>query len=338
MPNLPAISSVAALPDDGVPADAGDRLSETLRARPELIVVDGPDGVVSALLGRLRRRHSRLLVWVDEPAPAWRLLRRLTVRVADGVLASSEAAAAEATARRGSGEMVFAVPGPFEVAAFLAVAPTRAGEAAHRVVVRGALTPDGDGLHILYSAARWGERHPQRRLELVWVGDGDLRGVLRAQSLPENLRQHFVGAPGPAELARLYAGAGVLIGAAPARRPTGAMVTKEAAVLAEAMASGLVVLFDLGCRAAGRLLRDGLSGIGYDGAAPDGLERALTVVMARPAAALDAMRGAARMRVLPMDPPGFAERLERAVEKVTRGVPASRSGGLSATAQVVKTG
>ncbi len=329
MPDLQAISGGSTRPDDGVPA---------ARARPALTVVGSSTSVVSALLGRLRRPNSRLLVWVEEPLPAWRPVRRLALRLADGVLAGSDAAAADAASRRGSGETVFAVPGPYEIAAFLAVPSTRAATAAHRVIVRGALTPDGDGLHVLDSAVRWADRNPQRSLELVWAGEGDLREVLRAQSLPDNLRQHFAGAPGPAELARLYAGAGILIGAVPTRRPTGAMVAKEAAVLAEAMASGLVVLFDVGCRAAGRLLRDGLSGIGYDGAAPDGLERALAVVMARPAAALDTMRGAARMRVLPMDPQGFAERLERAVEKVTRDVPAPPSGGLSAAGRPARAG
>ncbi len=339
MPSLKAIRGMAKRPDDGLPAAApsGGVPPSQARAPLELTVIGSSDGVVPALLRRLRRRDSRLLVRVDEPIPAWRLLRRLALRLADGVLAGSDAVAADAAARRGSGETVFAVPGPFDIAAFLAVAPTRVGAAAHRMIVRGALTPDGDGLHILYSAVRWADRHPQRSLELVWVGDGDLREVLRAQSLPGNLRQRFAGLPSPAELARLYGEAGVLIGAVPSRRPTGETVARESEVLAEAMASGLVVLFDVGCRAAGRLLRDGLSGIGYDGAAPDGLERALSVVMARPPAALDTMRGAARMRVLPMNPQGFAERLERAVEKVMRGALTARAAGRSA-AQVVKAG
>lgn len=337
MPNPQAIPEAAAR--HGIdarlahPTTSDDRTQ--MRARSELTVVGSSQNVVPALARRLRRRESRLLVWVDEPTPGWRLLRRLALRVADGVLAGSDAAAADATTRRGSGETVFAVPGPFEIAAFLAVASTRRGAAAHRVIVREALTPDGDGLHILYSAVRWADQNPQRRLELVWVGDGDLREVLRAQSLPENLRQHFAGVTGAAELAQLYADAGVLIGAAPTRRPTSAMVAKESAVLAEAMASGLVVLFDFGCRAAGRLLRDGQSGIGYDGAAPDGLERALTVVMARPAAALNTMRGAARMRVLPMDPQGFAERLDRAITTVMRG---GRGGGASPAGRPAEAG
>ncbi len=48
------------------------------------------------------------------------------------------------------------------------------------------------------------------------------------------------------------------------------------------------------------------------------------------------MRGAARMRVLPMDPQGHAERLERAVATVTRG--ASAAGALVAAGPLAKPG
>ncbi len=297
-----------------------------LRPAPSVVVAGrNAAGVLPAALKRLFRQRTQLMVWADEAPRFWQLARRLALHVADAVLVGDEVAEAAVTRAGKPAQAVFNVPGPYAIDAFLRQAPCRAGEAAHRLVVCGGLAPDGDGLGVLASAAAWAERHAGRRLELCWVGSGDLRGVVAAQSLPDNLIQLFSDAQDTAGTAIEFLRSGVLVAGA----PSPADLAYRGEMLAQAMASGLVVLFDRDCPVAGRLLRHGVSGIGYQASRPGSLLAALGEVMDMAAATLDQMRDAARMRVLPMNPQGFEDRLGRAIESVTREAAAGRPGGRS---------
>lgn len=290
-------------------------LAALMRQNPPLVVAGGAHcAVLPALLYRWLRRDSRLLVWSDGKPPVWRLARYLALHFADGVIVRNEADEASVGAARKSASLVFNVPGPYEIAGFCALPPARSGDAAHRIVISGALTPGSDAMTILHVAAHWAEQHPERRIALSWIGDGDLRHVLAAQSLPDNVTQDFPGELTQAARQDEFARSGVFISTAASHDANAG----EDLRIAEAMASGLVVLFDRGSRSAAWLVQDQVSGIGFDAGEPASLMNAIADVMDAPEAVLDPMRSAARMRILPMDAKGFAERLARAVEAVMR--------------------
>lgn len=292
-------------------------------APPVVVASRDAAALLPALFHRMSRPQSRLLVWADGAPRSWQLARRLALHMADAVLVGDEMAEAEVTHAGKPAGAVFNVPGPYDINAFVHHSAARGADAAYRLVVCGGLTPDGDAINILNSVAAWAERHASRRLELCWVGDGDLRGVLAAQLLPDNLVQHFAGEPDLTGIAAAFLRSGMLIAGTPSR----ADIAGRGELLARAMASGLVALFESTCPAASRLLRHGVTGFGYQASRGDGLLDALDEAMDTPAAALDQMRGAARMRVLPMNCQGFEERLARAVESVMRDAsPPRRSG------------
>ncbi len=284
------------------------------RAAPVVVAASNATSVLPAAVNRVFRQRTKLLVWTDDAPRPWHLARRLALHVADAVLVGDEVTEAEVIRAGKPASAVFNVPGPYAIDAFLRRPPGRTGEAVRRLVVCGGLAPDGDGLAILASAAAWAECHPSRRLELCWVGSGDLRLVLAAQSLPDNLVQRFSGAQDLAGTAAEFLQSGVLVAGAACR----ADLACRGELLAQAMASGLVVLFDRECPVAGRLLRHGVTGIGYQAGRAAGLLDALGDVMDASAGTLDQMRVAARMHVLPMNPQGFEDRLGRAVQSVMR--------------------
>ncbi len=314
---------------------AAKGLAALMRQAPPLVVA-GRDSatVLPVAVYCLLRRRTRLLVWAETAPRSWQLARRLALYMADAVLVNGEAAEAAVTRAGKPARAVFNVPGPYAIEGFLHQPAGRSAEAAHRLVVCGGLSPDSDSMHILASAAAWAERNPARLVELCWVGDGDLRGVLAAQSLPDNLVQHFAGAQDLAGTAAAFLRSGVLVAGAPGR----ADVACRAELLAQAMASGLVVLFDRSCPVASRLLRHGLTGVSYQAGLPDGLCEALGEVMDMPEAALEQVRGAARMHVLPMNQAGFEERLGRAMESVLRDAAESGRPGRSFLAPLLLQG
>ena len=306
----------AFLPAPGQPSDRPRvSLANLLRDRPPVVVASTGGSVAAALAYRLLRRRSRLLIWSDGPAPPWRWLRRLALRLADGVLVRGEPEAGAAIAVRGT-DAVFELRGPHETTIFLDGAPTRAEPDAYRLVVRSPLTPPSGVLRILDGVARAAERLPSRRIELHWIGEGDLRGVLAAQPLPDNFCQWFLGDLDREDTARFFNRSGLLIAPFDPDHP----VLFKARV-AEAMASGLVVLFDRSHPAAGHVLRDGETGIAFDALRPDGLASALQSVLSMSSDQLDLMRLAARRCALEMSPRDFALRLARAVDTVTREGP-----------------
>lgn len=284
-----------------------------LRNQPPVVVASTGGPFLAALVYRLVRRRARLMIWSDRPAPVWRLLSRLAVRLADGVLVTGEPEARAAIALRGTDASVFEIPGPYETAQFLDAAPTRNEPEAYRLVVRSPLSPPSGVLRILDCVARAAERLPAREIELAWIGEGDLEGVLAAQPLPDNLHQRFLGDLGREDTAVCFARSGLLI--APVHEQDEAAFE---ATVAEAMASGLVTLFDRFHPSAARVLTDGETGVGFDGRQRDGLAQALLSALSSSSGQLDLMRLAARRHALEMSPKGHAERFSHALEIVTR--------------------
>ena len=166
---------------------------------------------------------------------------------------------------------------------------TRTAADAHRIVYAGPLSPSSGVADFLLCAATWAERNPERRVELCWIGDGDLRGVLMAQPLPVNLVQEFKGALTAAETAEQFGRSGLLAipGLAHGWPPC----------LTEAMASGLAVLGSNRNPAIRSLVVPWRTGWLFDPFSAlemlDALDAALTTAPVQ----IDVMRVAARKRI-----------------------------------------
>lgn len=287
-------------------------LSRSMRLRPPVLLAGKPGlSMAAAILHRLLNQRATLLVWSNCIPKPWQLVRRAALHLADAVFTSDESTADAVAAARGSNQAVFNMPGPYELDAFLGQPPRRDARDAYRIVVRGMLRPAGNALHILQSAELWAEQHPDRRIEICWIGTGDLQGVLAAQSLPANLLQFFPGPMTTVEVVREFGRSGILIdGLSHDETSSG--------LFAEAMASGLVVIFDQHRCVDRAVLEHGISGVAFDSHQPTGLLAAITQVMDWPAEALDDMRHEASTRICRLKPHEFDTRLMRTIETVIK--------------------
>lgn len=295
-------------------------------ARPDLIIAeDFGLSTLQAIAYRALRRRTRLLLWVTKPPRLGRLGKFVLSRV-DGVLAHSETAAVVEqlgmpTAR------IFPLAEESDVCAMQApsFAPqlrTRGPAEAHRLVYFGDLAPQAGVADLLVCAASWAERHHGRRVEIWWIGEGSLHGVLEAQPLPENVTQRFLGLLGPHETAQVFGECGILV------MPT--LVNDRGSVLAEAMALGLPVLGSVRSRAVRDWVHEGETGWLFDPLSPEQISTALAAALDTPEPRLDGMRDACFARVSAMSPQGLAERIERAVGALLRDALAAGQAPMSA--------
>lgn len=287
-------------------------LSVSMRLCPPVLLAGKPGlSATAAILYRLLNQRATLLVWSKGAPKPWQFVRRAALRLADAVFTSDESTAGAVAVVRRSNEAVFNMPGPYQLDAFLGQPPRRDVADAYRIVVRGVLRPAGNALHILQSAALWAEHHPDRRIEICWIGSGDLQGVLAAQSLPANLLQFFPGPMTTVEAAREFSRSGILIDGL-------SHDEISSSLFAEAMASGLVLIFDQHRCVDSAVIEHGISGIAFDSHQPAGLLAAITQVMTLPAEALDDMRHEARARIRRLEPHNFDARLARTIEMVVK--------------------
>ncbi len=194
-----------------------------------------------------------------------------------------------------------------EAGAFHAGPPVRFGAAAHRLVFAGELVPAAGVAEFLICAAGWAEQHPDRPVEIWWVGDGDLRGVLRAQPLPANLSQRFLGDLDAEQAATVLGQCGLLVA------PT--LSSERRLLVAEGMAAGLPVIGSIHSRAVRELVDDGETGWLFDAAWPDTFARALNRALGTDADELNRMRAACCARLRP-------DRAETLTDWIRRGVNA----------------
>ena len=166
---------------------------------------------------------------------------------------------------------------------------TRPAPDAHRIVYAGPLSPSSGVADFLLCAAMWAEWNPERQLELCWIGDGDLRGVLMAQPLPANLTQEFKGVLTAAETAEQFGRSGLLVipGLAQGWPPC----------LTEAMAAGLAVLGSSRNPALRSLIVPWRTGWLFDPFSAAEMMDALDGALATTPGQLDVIRAAARTRI-----------------------------------------
>lgn len=199
------------------------------------------------------------------------------------------------------------------LAACLRIAPARSPDLAHRILHIGPLSPESGAADFLNCGIAWAEQNPGRVLDLCWIGDGDLLGVLRAQPLPPNLLQRFAGELSPLQVVSRFGQSGILavpslgLGCPP--------------YLVEAMAAGLVMLGSLRNPAVRSLVVNQDSGWLFDPHSPPSMVVGLNAALCATPESLDMMRGNARARAI-----GFMDRTRPTGRTVTDLGLATRSG------------
>ena len=219
----------------------------------------------------------------------WQLIKRRSgahgggsSRVTDGPRASSRVV----TSRDSSGLQVF-----------MNCELTRTGPDAHRIVYVGELTPRGGAAEFLSSAIAWAEANPKAQVEIMWLGEGDLLGVLQAQPAPTNLSQTFARIPSSNGLATLLERCGILV--------IPGLTDLRHCWITEAMAAGLPVLGSLRDSHVHALVVQNESGWLFDPLREKEMSAALNAALTATPARLNEMRAAAHARigVLHNEPP-----------------------------------
>jgi glycosyltransferase involved in cell wall biosynthesis len=184
---------------------------------------------------------------------------------------------------------------------------TRSGPDAHRIVYIGELTPNGGVAEFLSSAIAWAEANADVPVEIMWLGEGDLLGILQAQPVPCNLSQTFEPTPSPNILVEKLARCGLL--ALPG------FTDLRTCWIGEAMAAGLPVLGSIReTRVRSLVVRDE-SGFLFDPRSSAEVVAALDAALNSTPAQLDGMRAAARARIRKAHSEMTAEKARRSTRE-----------------------
>jgi glycosyltransferase involved in cell wall biosynthesis len=290
-----------------------------LRRYDPATVISGELGPRSfqAALHRAVRRRSRLVIWAtlsEHTEREWGLLRRLLRHVilarADAVVVNGRSG--ERYIRRFNPDVpIVVMHQPADASLFSQCTVERSAAQAHRLIYSGRLIGSKGVAAAQADIAAWAAAHPDRRVEITWVGDGELRAELERAPTPNNLRQTFAGHVGYGELARLYGESGCLI------LPT--LFDEWGLVVNEALASGIPVLGSIYSQAVEELVEDGATGWHFDPLQPGSLTAALDRFLGASPAELAEIRARARARGLSVT---FDTAAERLVEAIAATMPA----------------
>ena len=276
--------------------------------RPDLIISEGFGlSAIQVAVYRLFSRRCRNLLSAIEPPSRFGLRERLLLGKAQGVLAGSETIA-NAFSQQLSPSRIFSLPTPVKIDAFLACGDTRSGPQAHRLIYAGDLSPEYGAADLSIALSKWAEQNPEKSVEIWWVGEGDLAGVLAAQPLPRNVSQRFIGRPEALGMASAFAQCGLLV--------VPSLTDDKQSPVLEALAAGLPVLGSRHNRLVRQLVQDGVNGWLFDPLQPADMLRVLSSALNSPVEQLDQMRDRTRCFARPPTFRQFADRLRQVIEAV----------------------
>jgi hypothetical protein len=280
-----------------------------------------PDVVISSQLGfrtvqavlyRLIRPQSKLVVWVDCSEHTERgtgrirnAIRRILARSADAVLVIGSSGARYLNQIGISPDRIIQTPYVTEAESFRSVSLQRDTWEARRLLYVGRLV-EGKGLEaFVQEMARFIEVHPGRELELWFVGDGPLRVGLERIPLPRTLSLKFFGSVPYRHLPQYYGQAGACV--LPTLADTWGLVVNEA------LASGLPLLGSRYSQAVEELIRDGVNGWRFHPDRPGETQGVLENFLSASDDELARMRRAARESVQLLTPEYAAGQFVRAI-------------------------
>jgi glycosyltransferase involved in cell wall biosynthesis len=300
-----------------------DTLPRLLAYRPDAVIsVELGARSVQAALFRLLHPRVALILWCKLSEHTERsfgrvrwMLRRLLVRQADAVMVNGESGARYIMSLGVPDHRIVRLNQPVDVARFAAVPRRRADGEMTRLLCVGTLTVRKGVLPFARCMIDWARRHPRRRLELWWLGDGPLRAELEALDWPETLRPVFCGNLAYDDVPPVYAECDALV------FPT--LSDEWGLVVNEAMAVGLPVLGSIYSQAVEELVVDDVTGWQFDPHEPASVSAGLDRLLGAPPAVLTAMREAARRRIAPVTPEATAQRIAELVTQLVDGKHAS---------------
>lgn len=288
-----------------------------------------PDAVISVELGfrtlqvalyKVLRPSTRLLIWCklsEHTERGWgfaRLaLRKFLLSRADAVLVNGESGAKYITRLGVSESRVVRVNQPVDISLFTAVKRLRPATARTRLLCCGALIARKGVVPFLCQVDRWARRHPDKNIELWWLGDGPQRAELEAFICAANLSQRFVGEVQYSALPLWYCQADILA------FPT--LLDEWGLVVNEAMAMGLPVIGSLYSQAVTELIEDGVTGWIFDPTAEESTQDALDRLYSVSGRDLAAMRAAAQKRIALLTPDATAAKIFDLLYKVVKPTP-----------------
>jgi glycosyltransferase involved in cell wall biosynthesis len=216
-------------------------------------------------------------------------------------------ASAEVTrtlSRLGVSTGIFSASESLDRWAFFGCPLSRPGQDARRLVFVGELAPECGAAEFLACAITLADSDPKLRIEITWLGEGDLLGVLQAQPTPSNLSQSFGRVPSSDRLAAIFARSGLFV--------VPGLLPFAANRIAEAMASGLLVIGNRRDAKVRLLVEQNETGWLFDPRSESQTLAALAAGLNTPTAQLDQMRHAARARIRVLHQELFGEPGNRA--------------------------
>jgi glycosyltransferase involved in cell wall biosynthesis len=303
------------------PYDTPARLAEW---KPD-VVISGELGMRSLLAAAycMWKPSVPLVIWAtlsEHTEQAWggvrRRLRQVILRRADAVLVNGESGGRYIRRFTRPGTRIVRVNQAVDGALFAAEPRQRPAEACTRVLYSGMLAKHKGVDLFAAQLADWARAHPDRMIEMWWLGDGPLRQQLEALPVPPNLSQRFCGAVQYGELPAFYAQCDALV--LPSLRDEWGLVVNEA------MAAGLPVLGSIYSQAVEELVHEGETGWQFDPLSASSATDALDRMFGAAPQAVAAMREAAREQVRSLTPFTVAERIAQTLEAL---VPARRAAG-----------
>ncbi len=288
-----------------------------------------PDAVISGELGarslqaalyKLVRPRMPFLIWAtlsEHSEEGWgrarTWLRRFILGRADGVLVNGESGARYIARFGVPDSRIFRLNQPVDVAVFAGRQRTRPETAVSRLLYSGLLVARKGLVPFAEALTAWATSHPNRNIEMWWVGGGELAETLAAMPLPPNLTYRFFGHVSYAELPAFYAQVDLFT--------FPSLLDEWGLVVNEAMAAGLPVLGSIYSQAVEELVTDGTTGWIFDPKSSSSMNSAIDRALQTPPGEMPAMRIAARERIMGLTPESAADRMANAIRVLRPGVP-----------------
>jgi len=263
----------------------------------------GP-GTISLILRRSLLPKNRILLCLSQLPPNMGAVHRFVLAGVDAVLVETDLIARAIREFGLSASRIVSLSDPGDLALFLQTPPPRVDVDVSRIIYVGDLEPEAGVSELLPTLVAWAAGRPARHIEMLWSGEGCLRGVLEAQPLPANITQKFPGDVSRADLAAMFLECDML--AVPA------LSDPWLNVVPEAVAARLPVLGSSRSRSVVDLVTHGVTGWIFDPFEAGALTRAVDLALNTLPQDLVEMRAraAADFRQ-PL--PGLNERLRRAM-------------------------
>lgn len=291
-----------------------DTIPKLAKFSPD-VVISGEMGArtAQAVLYRLATPKSRLIIYADLSehtelgcSRARTHLRRWMLRYADAVLVNGESGKRYVRSLGVPDSRLFCVPYATDISVYGRQCLERDLTTVTNLLHVGQLIERKGIVKFIHTLSNWSEKHPNRLLELILVGDGPLRSSIETLNSPLNLRIKLISHVPYSEMPSIYSQADLLV--------LPSLADSWGLVINEAMAAGLPVLGSVKSQAVEELVNDGENGWVFNPDNPSETYLALDRALSAPKETLARMREKARETAFSVTPNLAAERMLGAID------------------------